>query len=165
METNVIDLTEFENSVKAQGGKIVKGGFSGGNRDRSTPLEKGDEFIIPADYKVFELPIANTKNTWQFTRVSVTNNGVTSMKNIGASVFNRRIRITTEEGDPTSDFLEASGTVHDEFIKHGKINDAFKAIANQPMVVTDVTTNYTRSFTPGEASRTSTVYQIDFKKA
>lgn len=151
---------EFVKSLTAQGGRTIKS-FTGGNRDMSSRLEVGDAFTIPKDFTVYEQPIAGSRNKWQFTRVDV---GKGVMKNIGASVFNRRLQEVNEDGEPTGNFLSASGTVSEEFLKHGSIQEAFEAIAGKAMKVTAVVPGTTRSFRPDEKSATTYFYTIDFVK-
>lgn len=161
--TVAMNQKEFENSLKAQGGKIQTK-WEGGNREPAVRLEKGDKFTIPADMRVYSQPITGSTRMYQFTRVEVENNGNKAMKNIGSSLFTRRLPLLNEDGTPTGIYAACTGTVHDEFIQHGTLNDAFQAIAGREMVVTDVTPGLTRSFNADQLTTTSYFYTIDFVK-
>lgn len=161
---SIMTKEEFEKSLKAQGGKI-QAKWEGGNREPAVRLEKEDKFTIPTDMTVYSQPINGSVRMYQYTRVEVTDkNGKKSMKNIGASIFTRRLAILNEDGTPTGTYAACTGTVHDEFVKHGTLDDAFKAIAGKEMVVTDITPGLTRSFNADQLTTTSYFYTIDFVK-
>ena len=162
----VMSAEEFKKSIAAQGGKILSG-FTGGNREIPSRLEVGDVFTMPTDLndKVIEQPIAGSNRTYQYLRVEVTSaSGGKSFKNIGAGVFNRRLPLVDANGNPTGQQMSCSGTAHDEFMKHGSLNDAFMSLAGKTLTVVSMPVGQTRSFRDGEPFTTSYFPQIDIKK-
>ena len=162
----VMSAEEFKKSITAQGGKILSG-FTGGNREIPSRLEVGDVFTMPTDLndKVIEQPIAGSNRTYQYLRVEVISaSGDKSFKNIGAGVFNRRLPLVDANGNPTGQQMSCSGTAHDEFMKHGSLNDAFMSLAGKTLVVVSIPVGQTRSFRAGEPFTTSYFPQIDIKK-
>lgn len=162
----VMSAEEFKKSITAQGGKILSG-FTGGNREIPSRLEVGDTFTMPTDLndKVIEQPIAGSNRTYQYLRVEVTSaSGGKSFKNIGAGVFNRRLPLVDANGNPTGQQMSCSGTAHDEFMKHGSLNDAFMSLAGKTLTVVSMPAGQTRSFRAGEPFTTSYFPQIDIKK-
>ena len=162
----VMSAEEFKKSITAQGGKILSG-FTGGNREIPSRLEVGDVFTMPTDLndKVIEQPIAGSNRTYQYLRVEVTSaSGGKSFKNIGAGVFNRSLPLVDVNGNPTGQQMSCSGTAHDEFMKHGSLNDAFMSLAGKTLTVVSIPVGQTRSFRAGEPFTTSYFPQIDIKK-
>lgn len=156
---------EFAKSVTARGGRILKSGFSGGTRPSVDPLEIGDVFTIPTDFKehVFELPIAGSASKYQFLRLEVKNGDKTSLKQIGPSVFSRIVPIVDETGQPTNaEPAHASGAVAEEFCKHGDYNDGFTAIAGKPIKVTDKKVVLTRSFRSDRPTNNTPIYTTEW---
>lgn len=155
---------EFQKSIVAQGGKILSA-FTGGNREMATRLEVGDTFTMPKDLagKVIEQPVAGSTRTYQYLRVEVTAaDGTTkSYKNIGASTFNRRLPLVDANGNPTGQMMSCGGTAHDEFMKHGSLNEAFMSLAGKTLVVKSMPAGQTRSFRAEEPYTTSYFPQID----
>lgn len=148
----VMSDAEFQKSITAQGGKILSA-FTGGNREIPTRLEVGDKFTMPTklDGKVIEQPIAGSNRVYQYLRVEVTaKDGTKSYKNIGAGVFNRRLPLVDANGNPTGQQMSCSGTAHDEFMKHGSLNDAFLSLAGKELEVISMPVGQTRSFRAGE---------------
>lgn len=157
---------EFAKSVTARGGRILKSGFSGGTRPSVDPLEIGDVFTIPADFKehVFELPIAGSASKYQFLRLEVKNGDKTSLKQIGPSVFSRIVPIVDETGQPTGETARAQGTVAEEFCKHGDYNDSFTAIAGKAIKIADKKVVLTRSFRSDRPTNNTPIYTTEWAK-
>ena len=155
---------EFMKSVIARGGKISKNGFGGGTRPSADPLEIGDVFTIPEDFKshVYVLPIAGSMAKYQFLRLEVKNGDRTSYKQVGPSVFSRIVPIVDESGDPTGETAQAAGNVAAEFCKHGDYNDAFTAIAGKPIKVTDKKVVLTQSYRSDRPTNKTPIYTTDF---
>ena len=76
---------EFVKSINARGGKVLKTGFTGGTRPSVDPLEIGDTFVIPEDFKahVYELPIAGSTAKYKFLRLEEKNSDKTIKKQTG----------------------------------------------------------------------------------
>ena len=159
-----LSTEEFVKSIVARGGKISKNGFSGGTRPSTDPLEIGDVFTIPEDFKahVFELPIAGSTNKYQFLRLEVNNGNRTSFKQIGASVFSRIVPIVDENGEPTGETAQSAGAVAEEFCKHGDYNEAFAAIAGKAIRVADMKVVLTRSFRSDRPTSNTPIYTTEF---
>lgn len=157
---------EFVKSINARGGKQLKTGFTGGTRPSIDPLEIGDVFTIPTDFKahVFELPIAGSTAKYQFMRLEVKNGDKTSFKQVGPSTFSRIVPIVDETGSPTGDTAQAAGAVAEEFCKHGDYNDGFTAIAGKAIKVTDKRMVLTRSFRNDRPTNTTAIYTTEFVK-
>lgn len=157
---------EFEKSVTARGGKVLKTGFTGGTRPSSDPLEMGDTFVIPEDFKdhVYELPIAGSTVKYQFLRLEVKNGNKTTFKQVGPSVFSRIVPIVDETGEPTGETAQAGGKVAAEFCKHGDYNDAFTAIVGKTIKITDKKVVLTRSFRSDRPTNKTSIYTTEFVK-
>lgn len=157
---------EFVKSINARGGKQLKTGFTGGTRPSTDPLEIGDVFTIPKDFKahVFELPIAGSTAKYQFLRLEVKNGDKTSFKQISPSVFSRIVPIVDETGQPTDKTAQAQGTVAEEFCKHGDYNDGFTAIADKAIKVTDKKIVLTRSFRSDRPTNNTPIYTTEWAK-
>lgn len=157
----MMTLDQYEESVVAQGGK-VENKFDGANREPVINLEEGDTFTVPKTLQVFKQPIAGSTATYQYLRLEVTSkNGVTQYKNVGPSVFNRTLPVYTEAGIATGNWAESEGSAHDEFMKYGSINEAFKALADKTIIVSKVKRILTRSFRAGEKTRSAAIYTTD----
>ena len=159
-----LSTEEFVKSIVARGGKTSKTGFSGGTRPSTDPLEIGDVFTIPEDFKahVFELPIAGSTAKYQFLRLEVKNGNRTFFKQVGPSVFSRIVPIVDETGEPTGETAQAAGAVAEEFCKHGNYNDAFTAIAGKPIKVSDKKVVLTRSFRSDRPTSNTPIYTTEF---
>ncbi len=157
---------EFVKSINARGGKVLKTGFTGGTRPSVDPLEIGDTFIIPEDFKahVYELPIAGSTAKYQFLRLEVKNGDKTTFKQIGPSVFSRIVPLVDETGELTGETAQAAGEVATEFCKHGDYNDAFAAIAGKTIKVTDKKVVLTRSFRSDRPTSNTSIYTTEFVK-
>lgn len=159
----MISEDQYEKNVLAQGGKIDDS-FSGPNSLFTTPLAVGDEFEIPEKMKVYHQPVRNSQSMYQYIRTDVVNNGKDQgIKNIGPSVFNRTLQEVDEKGNPTGRILSCDGTAHDEFVKYGDLNDAFKAIQKKKLQIKDRRTGLTRGFN-GNLTTTSVFYTVDIEK-
>ena len=156
---------EYDKSIKAQGG-VVAAVFDGSNREFNSPLEVGDKFKIPEPpFKVYKTPITGSSTKYQYLRLEVTTaSGTTEYKNVGASVFNRRLPLVDESGNATNDWGMCDGTASDEFHKHGRLQDAFTALAGKTIEVKDKRTGMTRSFDPTKPYATSTFFTVDIVK-
>lgn len=160
----MMTLDQYEESIIAQGGKVEKT-FDGANREPVITLEEGDTFVIPKTLQVFKQPVAGSNATYQYLRLQVTSkNGAIHYKNIGPSVFNRILPVYTEAGITTGNWVESKGSAHEEFMKYGSINEAFKALANKTIVVSKVERILTRSFRAGEKTRSASIYTTDIKE-
>lgn len=153
---------EYEKSLVAQGGSVTST-FTGANREFNSSLEVGDEFTIPQlPFKVYNQPIVGASRKYQYLRVEVTTSANTKeYKNIGSSVFNRRLPLVDEEGTPTGVYGECDGSASAEFRKHGKLQDAFAALAGKKLAVKDKRVGMTRSFDPTQPYAHSTFFTID----
>ena len=153
---------EYEKSIKAQGGTVAAV-FDGSNREFNSPLEVGDKFTIPEPpFKVYKTPITGSSTKYQYLRLEVTTaENKKEYKNVGASVFNRRLPLVDESGNATGEWGMCDGSAADEFRKHGKLQDAFVALAGKTIEVKDKRTGMTRSFDPMKKYATSTFFTVD----
>lgn len=157
---------EFVKSVIARGGKVSKTGFGGGTRPSANPLEIGDVFTIPEDFKahVYELPIAGSTYKYQFLRLQVKNGDKTSYKQVGPSVFSRTVPVVDDSGEPTGEIAQAAGGIAEEFCKHGDYNEAFTAIAGKAIKVTDKKVVLTQSYRSDRPTNNTAIYTTEFVK-
>ena len=155
---------EFVKSVIARGGKVSKTGFGGGTRPSANPLEIGDVFTIPEDFKahVYELPIAGSTYKYQFLRLQVKNGDKTSYKQVGPSVFSRTVPVVDDSGEPTGEIAQAAGGAAEEFCKHGDYNEAFTAIAGKAIKVTDKKVVLTQSYRSDRPTNNTAIYTTEF---
>ena len=155
---------EFLKSINARGGKALKTGFTGGTRPSVDPLEIGDTFVIPEDFKahVYELPIAGSTAKYQFLRLEVKNGDKTTYKQVGPSVFSRVVPLVDGTGEPTGETAQAAGAVAAEFCKHGDYNDAFAAIAGKTIKIVDKKVVLTSSFRSDRPTNKTSIYTTEF---
>lgn len=147
-----------EEKVLASGGKIVTS-FKGAVRgDELNTLEKGDQFTIPNDFKIYEQRVGSGTNTAQFIIVEV--NGVA--KNFYPSSLQKNLAIVDDNAMPVGERAKTKGTACEWFKKQGSIDKAMKAMKGCTLKISDVTPYQVRRFGTTDEVTTSNFMTVDF---
>lgn len=103
-----------EERILANGGKVVPS-FKGAVRsDDLNTLEKGDQFTIPQDFKIYEQRVGNGSNVAQFIIVDV--NGVA--KNFYPSSLQKNLAIVDDNANSTGERAKTKGTACDSYTRN-----------------------------------------------
>lgn len=148
---------EREKLQRSSSVKVVAGGqFTGDVMpiDLNT-LGKGDEFVLPNTYEVYEQSFGSG-NTTQFILVDVNGEG----KRFYPSTLWKRRMVVKDDGTPTGQWEHASGTMVDEFQKYGSVNDAMNALKGRRVRITDMKQVKTLNFT-GTRVSTANIPVVD----
>jgi hypothetical protein len=124
--------------AEANGDKQVMG-FTGGVRSiEGLFIEKGDEFVIDADAKVYEQTIGTGANAGkaQYCFVMVGDKA----KKFYPSTLTKRRMVVNEDGSPTGQAATSNGTAVDLYRQNGTIAEGMAALAGKRLRVSDVVT-------------------------
>lgn len=147
-----------EERILANGGKVVPS-FKGAVRsDDLNTLEKGDQFTIPTDFKIYEQRVGNGSNVAQFIIVDV--NGVA--KNFYPSSLQKNLAIVDDSANSTGERAKTKGTACDWFKRQGSIDKAMKALKGHTLVITDITPYQVKRFGTTDEVTTSNFMTVDF---
>lgn len=125
----------------SRGDKKVNG-FSGAIRSlEALNLEKGDTFVIPESFEVFEQKIG--EGTAQYIFVELANGNA---KPFYPSTMTKRRTIYNEDGTSTGEAVFTTGTAAELFRSFGSVQEGMEALKGKKIVVSDVKTVRTLRF-------------------
>lgn len=96
-------------------------------------LEKGDKFIIPMDYEIWEKDLNGTPI--QYIEVFLTNGGV---KHLYPSVFVKNRTVYNEDGTSTGKRVATDGSAAKLFQSCKTTRDGINALRGKTLAVTDI---------------------------
>lgn len=108
-------------------------------------IEKGDKFIIPTNYEIWEKDLNGTPV--QYILVHCTNG---SVKHLYPTVFRKHKTIYNEDGTSTGVRVWTSGSAAELFRKYRFIRQGLDALKGKTLIVSDI--KYVRTLRYGTTS-------------
>lgn len=129
-------MATLEQEIKrnmARGDKKVNG-FSGAVRSlENLGLEKGDEFIIPESFDVYEQKIG--ENKVEYIMVELKNGNA---KPFYPSTFTKSRTVYNQDGTSTGNRVATKGSAAELFRQFGSVQDGMNALKGKTLKVSDI---------------------------
>ena len=139
---------EIDRLSKTKGIEVAGTAFTGATRDVDlNSFEKGDEFVMPTEYKVYNQKIGT--NIAQFILVDVSNE-TTGVKNCAKrfypSIMWKSRAVYNDDKTPTGNRVHTTGSCAEKFREFGTIDEAVKDLAGKKIKFSDMITIKTLNF-------------------
>ena len=156
---------EIDRLSKTKGIEIAGNAFTGATRDvELNSFEKGDEFVMPKEYKVYNQKIGT--NTAQFILVDVSNKK-TGTKNCAKrfypSIMWKSRAVYNDDMTPTGNRVHTTGSCAEKFREFADIDEAVKYFGGKKIKFSDMMTIKTLNF-DGDALVNTNIPTIDVEQ-